>query len=145
MNETAPQIVKPRAAPFPSPRVRIDAIATVMRRPLPSGVRMELRPPKPVSAAWDQALPLFDGWTQTGSLIVSASGLADAPFFVGLEIEGVRIGGVMAAAITQNPDEPSGFPLRSKHRSASSSPSPENSSSSSRSFLRRDRSPMRAA
>lgn len=109
MNETAPQIVKPRAAPFPSPRVRIDAIATVMRRPLPSGVRMELRPPKPVSAAWDQALPLFDGWTQTGSLIVSASGLADAPFFVGLEIEGVRIGGVMAAAITQNPDEPSGF------------------------------------
>ena len=109
MNDTAPQIIKPRATRAPSPRVRIDAITTVMRRPLPIGVRMELRPPKPVSAAWDQALPLFAGWTETGTFVVSATGLADAPFFVALEVEGVRVGNVVAASLTKIPDELSGF------------------------------------
>lgn len=109
MNDTAPQIIKPRATPTPSPRVRIDVITTVMRRPLPSGVRVEVRPPKPVSSAWEQAMPLFAGWLESGSFVVSAIGLADAPFFVALEIEGVRVGSIVAASVAKLPDDPGSF------------------------------------
>jgi len=105
MNDLAPQIIKPRPAPAASPRLRIDAISTVMRRPLPNGVRLELRPPKPVSGALDQALPLFAGWTKTGSLLVSADGLGDGPFFVALEIEGQRVGSPVSAKFTKIPDD----------------------------------------
>ncbi len=89
MNETETHLPSPRASGLPSPRVRIDVISTVVRRVLPSGVRLEIRPPKPVTAGWDQALPLFEGWMQNAEVCVRASGLGEAPFFGGLEIDGV--------------------------------------------------------
>ena len=97
MNETETHLPSPRASGLPSPRVRIDVISTVVRRVLPSGVRLEIRPPKPVTAGWDQALPLFEGWMQNAEVCVRASGLGEAPFFGGLEIDGVRVGGVAEA------------------------------------------------
>lgn len=111
MNDTAPQIVKPRAAPSPSPRVRIDALTSVMRRILPSGVRLELRPTKPVCAAGEPVLPFFAGWSATGTFVVNVHGLADGPLFAALEIEGVRVGNIVPATLTKGPDERSGFSL----------------------------------
>ncbi|MDC3957600.1 hypothetical protein KEG38_27325 [Polyangium jinanense] len=104
MNDIATQTPAPERA-NPSPRVRIDVISTVVQRALPNGVRMEIRPQRPVTAAWDQALPLFEGWMQSAELRVRVSGLTDSPFFAALEIEGAKVGSTVAAAIGAAPGE----------------------------------------
>ncbi|MDI1435345.1 hypothetical protein [Polyangium sorediatum] len=110
MNDTATQTPAPERA-TPSPRVRIDVISTVVQRALPNGVRMEIRPPRPVTAAWDQALPLFEGWMQSAELRVRVSGLTDSPFFAALEIEGAKAGTAVAASIGSTPAEAGAGPL----------------------------------
>ncbi|MDI3292005.1 hypothetical protein [Polyangium sp. 15x6] len=112
MNDIATQTPAPERA-TPSPRVRIDVISTVVQRALPNGVRMEVRPQRPVTAAWDQALPLFEGWMQSAELRVRVSGLTDSPFFAALEIEGAKVGATVAAAIGSAPAEAGAGPLSS--------------------------------
>jgi hypothetical protein len=84
----------------PSPRVRIDSMGTLIQRTAPNGVRMEIRPPRPVSAAWDQALPLFEGWLPNAELCIRASGLCDGPFHVALSIDGAVLGAPVEARVT---------------------------------------------
>ena len=81
----------------PSPRVRVDELATLIQRPLPNGVRLELRPSRPVTAASDQVLPLFEGWIPNAELCVRASGLTDGPFWAALDVGGNAIGSPVGA------------------------------------------------
>src|SRR5580693_8118740 len=98
--DPAPQPA-PRPAPKPaSPRLRVDELALFLRRGLPNGVRMEIRPPRPVTAADPQVLPLFEGWIPTADLCVRASGLADGPFMAALEAAGAVVGGPVPVAFT---------------------------------------------
>ncbi|MRG93391.1 hypothetical protein [Polyangium spumosum] len=112
MNDIATHSPAPERA-NPTPRVRIDVISTVVQRALPNGVRMEIRPPRVVTAAWDQALPLFEGWMQSAELRVRVSGLAEGPFFAALEIEGEKVGSAVAASIGAPPGEAGAGPLSS--------------------------------
>ncbi|UQA62531.1 hypothetical protein [Polyangium aurulentum] len=100
MNDTSAAAPTRRPDIPPSPRVRIDALATLLQRSAPNGVRMEIRPSLPVIAAWDQALPLFEGWVQNAELVVRAQGLTDAPFTAGLAIDGTALGGPVEAKVT---------------------------------------------
>jgi hypothetical protein len=82
------------SAPLPapsSPRVRVDELGVFLRRSLPSGVRMEIRPPRPVTAADPHALPLFEGWLPGADLVVRASGVADGAFAASLDGDGTVI------------------------------------------------------
>jgi hypothetical protein len=99
MNDTSAAAPTRRPDIPPSPRVRIDALATLLQRSAPNGVRMEIRPSLPVLAAYEQALPLFEGWTQNAELVVRAQGLTDAPFTAGLAIDGAAIGGPVEAKV----------------------------------------------
>lgn len=105
--ETAPAAPSPppRKEPAPSPRVRVDEIGLVIRRATPNGVRIELRPPRPVSAAADYALPLFEGWTANAEIVLSASGLCDGPFTALLDTGGATLGAAVQAttAATDGP------------------------------------------
>jgi hypothetical protein len=98
----------PQAAPRPrlaSPRIRVDELAVFLRRSLPSGIRMEIRPPRPVTAAEPHALPLFEGWVPTAELCVRASGVAEGPFTAALAAEGGVVLGSPAPALTQLADD----------------------------------------
>src|SRR5262249_5748700 len=98
----------PAPAPPPrsaaSPRVRVDELMTLIQRPLPNGVRMELRPSRPVIAAWDQVLPMFEGWIPNAELHVRASGLTDRAFSASLEVGGNVVGSPVEASITPGDD-----------------------------------------
>jgi hypothetical protein len=87
-----------------SPRVRMDELSLLIRRPLPNGVRMELRPPRPVTAACDQVLPLFEGWIPGAELCLRASGLAEGPFTAALDLGGASFGNPAPATLLP-PDE----------------------------------------
>ena len=82
-----PRIIRPPFMPpssSPSPRVRIDELSLLIRRSTPNGVRMEIRPPRPVTAAEPHALPLFEGWIPGAELVLRAAGLATATFTASL-------------------------------------------------------------
>lgn len=92
------------AARAPRPRLRVDEMAIFLRRTSPSGVRMELRPPRPVIAAEEVVLPAFDGWVSGGELVVRCAGVCEEPFSAALEIDGVRLGEAVPAALPEPPD-----------------------------------------
>jgi len=85
-----------------SPRVRIDELAILVRRTTPDGVRYELKPSRHMTAAEDPVVPVFDGWMQGGELVVRASGLADGPFQVCLDLDGNRAGQMVEANTGQS-------------------------------------------
>jgi hypothetical protein len=91
-----PRPASPRK-PAGSPRVRVDELALFVRRVTPNGVRMEIRPPRPVTAADPHHLPMFEGWIPTADLVVRASGVTDVPFTAGLDAAGAALGSPTAA------------------------------------------------
>jgi hypothetical protein len=93
---------EPRPAPKPlaSPRLRVDELALFIRRSTPNGVRMELRPPRPVTATDPHVLPMFEGWIPAAELVVRASGVADGPFAAALDAAGTTPGTPLAASTT---------------------------------------------
>jgi hypothetical protein len=94
-----------------SPRVRIDDLALFIRRSTPNGVRMEIRPPRPLTAAEPHALPLFEGWIPTAELVFRAAGLSEGPFTATLEGGGVAIGGPVTATGTPAEGDRTAFSL----------------------------------
>jgi hypothetical protein len=95
--------MEPTAVPT---RLRVDDLAVFIRRSLPSGVRLEIRPPRPVTAAEPHALPLFEGWIPAAELCVRASGLAEGPFTAVLAGDQVALSTPVAAVITPSADDP---------------------------------------
>ena len=91
-----------RPAPRPAalPRLRIDELSLFIRRTTPSGVRIEIRPPRPVTAAEAHALPMFEGWIPAAELVLSASGLSSEAFTAALEVSGATLGAPAQAVIT---------------------------------------------
>jgi hypothetical protein len=86
---------------LPAPRLRIDDLTLSIRRPAaPNGVRMEIRPTRPVTAAEAHTLPLFEGWIPAADLVVGASGLADAPFSAALAFDKLPVLPPAAATVT---------------------------------------------
>jgi hypothetical protein len=99
--EAAPNPPAPRAPPsLPSPRVRVDDLAVFVRRSTPNGVRMEIRPPRPVTAVEPHTLPLFEGWIPAAELVVRATGLADGPFTAVLAGDEAALSTALAATVT---------------------------------------------
>jgi hypothetical protein len=95
---------EPRPAPRPvapaaAPRLRIDELALSIRRTTPAGVRMEIRPPRPVTAADAHVLPLFEGWIPAADLCLRASGVAAEAFTAVLESAGATLGAPAAATL----------------------------------------------
>lgn len=92
---------EPRSAPKPAtaPRLRVDELSLFIRRSTPNGVRMEVRPPRPVTAAEPHFLPMFEGWIPTAELVVRASGLAAEPFTAAIAIGDATVSGVAEAAL----------------------------------------------
>lgn len=78
------------AAPRPRPRLRVDELSILLRRTTPTGVHLELRPAKVVTAAQEIVLPAFEGWLSTAELVVRCVGVCEDPFAVALEIDGAR-------------------------------------------------------
>src|SRR5262249_31245547 len=70
------------------------------------GVRMEIRPPRPVTAAEPQVLPMFEGWIQLAELVVRASGVCEGPFTAALAGQGDAppLSAPLAATITRADD-----------------------------------------
>ncbi len=94
-----------RTPTIASPRVRVDALQTVIRRPTPTGVRLEIRPQKPVSAAADPALPLFEGWLPNAELVLRATGLCETPFGAALDAGGpTPLSGLVQAVTAPSED-----------------------------------------
>jgi hypothetical protein len=84
-----------------TPRLRVDDLAVFVRRSTPNGVRMEIRPPRAVTAAEPHALPMFEGWIPAADLVVRASGVCEGPFSAALAAEGaVALSSVVTATIT---------------------------------------------
>ncbi|WP_050430179.1 hypothetical protein [Chondromyces crocatus] len=84
-------------------------MAILLRRTAPSGVRMELRPARQVTAAQEIVLPAFDGWVAGGELLVRCAGVCEEPFSAALELDGVRLSESVAASLsegTQSAAEP---------------------------------------
>jgi hypothetical protein len=103
---------EPRSAPKPAaPRLRIDELSLFIRRSTPNGVRMEIRPPRPVTAADPHVLPLFEGWIPAAELVFRASGLAAEPFTAVLESGGATFGAPAAATIAPSETGLAGFTL----------------------------------
>lgn len=107
-----------RSAAQPAPRARIDELSLVIRRSTPNGVRMEIRPPKAVTAAQGYVLPVFEGWVPGAELVVRAAGLCHEPFAAALELGGAALGSPVQATLGQgSPLAPFSFeiavPLRS--------------------------------
>ena len=94
----------PRPTRLAGPRLRVDELALFIRRSLPSGVRLEIRPPRPVTAREPHALPLFEGWIPGAELCLRASGLAEGPFVVALAGDGVALSGAVSATVTPTDD-----------------------------------------
>ncbi len=114
-------------APSPaaaSPRIRIDELTLLLRRSTPNGVRMEIRPPQPVTAAADPVLPMFEGWIPGAEFLVRASGQCDGAFTAALEGGGTPLGSPVQAALAEaaGPLSPFSFeiavPLRALSASA---------------------------
>jgi len=93
---------EPRPAPKPAaaPRLRIDELCLFIRRSAPNGVRMEIRPPRPVTAAEPHFLPLFEGWIPAAELVLRASGVAVEAFTAVLESAAGTLGAPAEATIT---------------------------------------------
>lgn len=91
-----------------SPRIRVDAMALRVRRTTTTGTRMEIRPPRPVTAAHDVILPMFEGWITTGELHLTATGECDAPFSAALDLGAAATGPSTTAPASVG--EPSGEP-----------------------------------
>ncbi len=103
--EPAPQPA-PRPAPkLASPRVRVDELAVLVRRSTPTGVRMEIRPPRPVTAVEPHVLPLFEGWMPAAELVVRAAGIAEGPFTAVLAGDEVPLSTPVAATVSATDDE----------------------------------------
>ena len=81
----------PAPKPLPTPRLRVDEVALFIRRSTPNGVRMELRPPRPVTATDPHVLPMFEGWIPAAELVVRTSGVADGPFTATLDAAGATL------------------------------------------------------
>lgn len=86
----------------PAPRARFDELSVFIRRAMPNGVRMELRPPGVVTAAREQTLPIFEGWIPSAEIVVRASGVCEGPFVAALDIGGAAVGSPTAATITES-------------------------------------------
>lgn len=104
MEPTPAAPAAPALKPLPSPRLRVDEIALFIRRSTPNGVRMELRPPRPVTATDPHVLPMFEGWIPAAELVVRASGVADGPFTATLDAAGATLGVTPLAATTTPAD-----------------------------------------
>ena len=93
---------EPRPAPKPAltPRMRVDELALSIRRTTPNGVRMEIRPPRAVTAAEPHFLPMFEGWIPAAELCLRASGVAGEAFTAVLESAGAVLGAPVAATTT---------------------------------------------
>ncbi|MFO0659365.1 MAG: hypothetical protein U0165_05990 [Polyangiaceae bacterium] len=92
-------------------RARIDALALSIRRTTPDGVRFELRPQRPVSAAYNPKLPLFEGWASNAELVLRASGVASGPFTASISIGGALIGVPVEASYTSRVGAAGAFEL----------------------------------
>jgi hypothetical protein len=100
---TAP--TEKRSPTIPSPRVRIDELGIFIRRPTPAGVRLEIRPAKPVSAAHDPVLPIFEGWLPNAELVVRASGACETAFAAALDAGAASpLSSLVQATITPSDD-----------------------------------------
>src|SRR5262245_60001136 len=91
---------RPAQKPAPTPRLRIDEIALSIRRSTPNGVRMEIRPPRAVTAADPHFLPLFEGWIPAADLCLCASGVVSEAFTAVLESAGAALGAPAAATVS---------------------------------------------
>lgn len=92
---------EPLPAPKPAaPRLRIDDLAISIRRSTPNGVRMEIRPPRPVTAADPHFLPMFEGWIPNAELHLRASGLAGEAFTAALTAGEAAVGSPATAVVT---------------------------------------------
>ncbi len=101
----------PRPARLATPRLRVDELALFIRRNLPSGVRLEIRPPRPVTAREPHALPLFEGWIPAAELVLRASGLADGPFTAALAGDAVTLSPPVTPTTTPTEDSRVAFTL----------------------------------
>jgi hypothetical protein len=89
------------------PEARFDELSVLLRRGAPNGVRMEIRPSGPVTAANEHVLPLFEGWVPNAELVVRASGICERPFAVGLEVAGSIVGNAVQASVGEGSPRPS--------------------------------------
>ncbi|EYF00670.1 hypothetical protein [Chondromyces apiculatus] len=97
-------------ARLPRPRFRVDEMTVLLRRTAPSGVRMELRPARQVTAAQEVVLPAFDGWVAGGELLVRCAGVCEEPFSAGLELDGVRLCEPVPAHLPEVPPDEGSAP-----------------------------------
>lgn len=74
------------------PLLRVDELSLAIERTAPDGVRFVLSPPRPVTAAHEHWLPVFEGWRGDATLVVRASGLCVGPFVAALDVGGARPG-----------------------------------------------------
>jgi hypothetical protein len=95
----------------PSPLVRIDDLSVFIRRSTPDGVRMELKPPGRLNASHKPVLPVFEGWTTTGELVVRAEGLCEGAFSATLDIDGTAVGASATAQVSEGTPGPRTFSL----------------------------------
>src|SRR5262245_19689696 len=96
----------PDAAPSPTPpnpstipRLRIDEISAAIVRTGSLGARMEIRPPRAVTAAHDLVLPAFDGWLASAEFTVTVSGACAAPFTAALDFGKSPLGAPVTAGL----------------------------------------------
>lgn len=106
---TAP--VEPRAKPPATPRLRVDDLALSISRKTPNGVRMEIRPPRPVTAVEPHFLPLFEGWIPAADLVVRLGGLAAEPFTAVLANGETILGAPVTATMTPGDAAKAAFSL----------------------------------
>lgn len=89
-----------KAPADPLPKARLDELAMLIRRSLPNGVRMELKPQGAVSAAREFVLPMFEGWVSDAEFVVRASGVCEGPFGAVLDIGGAMVGQAVEAELS---------------------------------------------
>jgi hypothetical protein len=124
MESSSPRGPEGAAAPRarPSPRVRIEDLALTIRTTSASGVRIEVRPPRHVTASVEVALPVFEGWLGTppavgssgprsapaaaplcspSEIVLVARGVAESAFTATVTFDGAPVGRAVAATLTQ--------------------------------------------
>jgi hypothetical protein len=96
----------PDAAPSPSPpnastvpRLRVDEISVAIVRTANHGARLEIRPPRAVTAAHDLVLPAFEGWLASAELTVTVSGACVEAFTAALDFGKNPLGAPVTAAL----------------------------------------------